>query len=180
MLFLRQHVKLVRAHGDTKNFTDLVGAFLIAAGDNCFFGFGGFWEAPAWHAFYDQPIGKPSGEAVYASGVWRRSFEHVEVTFDTATNTSSIRNRSESAPDVAAIKTDDSAADGGAGCFPMLPPGVHAGINGPGSTPAMAAAYAGIVKSGGDLAQIGVTWADVEPKKGEYDFRCDFTHFFML
>ena len=58
-----------------------------------------------------------------------------------------------------------------ASCFPLLPPGTHAGINGgPGLSPKMAAAFAGIVKSGGDLAQIGVTWADVEPKKGEYDF----------
>jgi hypothetical protein len=55
-------------------------------------------------------------------------------------------------------------------CFPLLPPGVHAGVNGPGTTPKMAAAYSAIVKSGGDLAQIGVTWADVEPTKGQYDF----------
>eukprot|EP01051_Picozoa_sp_SAG22_P000954 SAG22_NODE_31_length_27697_cov_7.384376_25_plen_117_part_00 len=58
----------------------------------------------------------------------------------------------------------------GASCFPLLPAGVHAGVNGPGATPKMAAAYSAIVKSGGDLAQIGVTWADVEPRKGEYNF----------
>jgi hypothetical protein len=58
-----------------------------------------------------------------------------------------------------------------ASCFPMLPDGVHAGINGgPGLPTKMAAAYDGIVKAGGDLAQIGVTWADVEPTKGMYDF----------
>ena len=84
MLFLRKHAKLVRAHGDTKNLTALVGAFLIAAGDNCFFGFGGFWEPPTWEPFYDVPIGTPLGEAVYSGGVWRRSFEHVDVTFDTS------------------------------------------------------------------------------------------------
>ena len=33
MLFLRKKAKLVRAHGDNKNFNDLVGAFLIAAGE---------------------------------------------------------------------------------------------------------------------------------------------------
>ena len=95
MLFLRKHAKLVRAHGDNKNFTDLVGAFLIAAGDNCFFGYGGFWEAPAWMNFYDVPIGDPQGEAIYerTTGIWYRDFEHVSVTFDTGTNRSTIVNR---------------------------------------------------------------------------------------
>ena len=98
MLFLRKHAKLVRAHGDNKNFTDLVGAFLIAAGDNCFFGYGGFWEAPAWMNFYDVPIGDPQGEAIYerTTGIWRRDFEHVSVTFDTGTNRSTIVNRTAS------------------------------------------------------------------------------------
>ena len=68
----------------------------------------------------------------------------------------------------------DALADGEAtqaSCFPMLPDGVHAGINGgPGLPTKMAAAYDGIIKAGGDLAQIGVTWADVEPTKGMYDF----------
>ena len=96
MLFLRKHAKLVRAHGDNKNFTDLVGAFLIAAGDNCFFGYGGFWEAPAWMPFYDMPIGKPLGEAIYnpTTGIWERNFQHVRVTFDTFQNRSTISNRS--------------------------------------------------------------------------------------
>eukprot|EP01046_Picozoa_sp_COSAG06_P008276 COSAG06_NODE_415_length_15998_cov_3.107428_8_plen_215_part_00 len=47
------------------------------------------------------PIGNPEGEAVYTrgTGVWHRSFEHVEVTFDTSTNTSTIRNRTVGAKD---------------------------------------------------------------------------------
>ena len=67
----------------------------MAAGDNCFFGYGGFWEAPAWMPFYDVPIGDPQGEATYdsATGIWKRNFEHVSVTFDTATNRSTITNR---------------------------------------------------------------------------------------
>ena len=60
---------------------------------------------------------------------------------------------------------------GPASCFPLLPPGTHAGVNGgPDLDAGGAAAYAGIVASGGDLAQIGVTWADVEPAKGRFDF----------
>lgn len=70
----------------------------------------------------------------------------------------------------AALTSVQPASSSAAACFPLLPPGVHAGVNGPGTTPKMAAAFSAIVKSGGDLAQIGVTWADVEPKKGEYDF----------
>ena len=54
----------------------------------------------------------------------------------------------------AAAQQSSSAA-----CFPLLPPGTHAGVNGgPGMNAGATAAYAGIVASGGDLAQIGVTW----------------------
>ena len=63
------------------------------------------------------------------------------------------------------------SARGDASCFPLLSPGTHAGVNGgPGLDAGAFAAYAGIVASGGDLAQIGVTWAAVEPSKGVFDF----------
>jgi hypothetical protein len=56
-------------------------------------------------AQYDMPIGNPQAEAEYVSGVWRRSFEHVDVTFDTATNTSTIKIRGRDGRDVTTVVT---------------------------------------------------------------------------
>lgn len=76
-----------------------VAAFLIAQGDHFYFQTsssvvgGDPWTDSGWcwHPLYDIQCGKPKALAVKdATGVWRRSFEHCEVTLDQRSNRYSI------------------------------------------------------------------------------------------
>jgi hypothetical protein len=87
------------------NVTNALSAFLIAAGENCFFACSRDWaidpEWPlpghssdwmTWHPEYSKPLGPPTGPAKRsASGMWTRSFgTGTAVQFDSQTNTGQI------------------------------------------------------------------------------------------
>eukprot|EP01001_Neometanema_parovale_P007548 NODE_3847_length_1154_cov_69.018429_g3660_i0.p1 GENE.NODE_3847_length_1154_cov_69.018429_g3660_i0~~NODE_3847_length_1154_cov_69.018429_g3660_i0.p1 ORF type:complete len:361 (-),score=56.12 NODE_3847_length_1154_cov_69.018429_g3660_i0:70-1098(-) len=95
MLFLQQHSTILRAHAEVPDdhIGDAMGAFLIAAKVNSFFGTGGFWAAPTWRPEYDRPLGAPVADATYdsATQTWSRKFSKgTSVKFDCRTNTSVI------------------------------------------------------------------------------------------
>ena len=86
--------KFVQAHVPvsercTNDFTNYMAAFLIGAGENCYFGCGN-WHAAGndtvpfmWHPEYDKSLGVPNGPATYKDGIWRREFASgTRVTFD--------------------------------------------------------------------------------------------------
>ena len=85
----------VQAHGEpTEN---CLAAFLIGAGHRAYFGFGGWSEDRAvfsdhWLPQFSQPLGEPQGDAIYDTDtqVWKRAFEHVNVTFDVQNNLGAI------------------------------------------------------------------------------------------
>lgn len=58
-----------------------VAGFLVAAGENSYFGCGPWYEpsgpdqGPHWFEVYDKPLGAPLGPASVVNKVWRRSFE---------------------------------------------------------------------------------------------------------
>ena len=66
-------------------------AFLVAAGEQSYYMCSG-WSGtkPVWYPVYDMPIGPPLANATLEAGVWRRQFQHVNVTYDTKTETGVI------------------------------------------------------------------------------------------
>ena len=101
MLAARDNVRGVQAHagGRAHSLEDLIAAFLVAAyrcshGRPCgsYFGMGGWSDSGAlkstedhWNEAFAWKLGAPAADAVYRDGVWTRSFEHVNVTFDALT-----------------------------------------------------------------------------------------------
>ena len=84
--------KFVQAHISercTNDLTDYMAAFLIGAGENCYFGCGN-WDTTGndtvpfmWHPEYDKSLGEPKTPATYKDGIWKREFmSGTEVTFD--------------------------------------------------------------------------------------------------
>ena len=84
--------KFVQAHIPercTNDLTDYMAAFLIGAGENCYFGCGS-WHASGndtvpfmWHPEYDKSLREPKAPATYKDGLWEREFmSGTEVTFD--------------------------------------------------------------------------------------------------
>ena len=74
----------------TSDLTDYIAAFLIGAGEYCYFGCGNWnsigddTEPLTWRPEYDKPPGAPRGPAKYNAGIWTRSFASgTKVTFDT-------------------------------------------------------------------------------------------------
>jgi hypothetical protein len=82
-----------QAHDVTGLSESSVAAFLIGAGHNSFLGLGS-WDAgdPSTHRspVFDLPLGNPVADAVNASGVWTRSFDHVNVTFNEASGQGTV------------------------------------------------------------------------------------------
>lgn len=87
-----------------KSCTSEVAAFLIGAGDNQYFGLGG-WNAPGgktspsdfaghWiEGVFDRPLGAPLSDGTYdaTTGLWQRTFASgTYVTFDTTTNIGNV------------------------------------------------------------------------------------------
>lgn len=83
---------------DIEAMTDVIAAFLVAAGDDSYFG-SGPWISPGiedveqrWcPELFDRPIGKPIGDAVKANGMYKRVFASgTTVLFDTGSNKGTI------------------------------------------------------------------------------------------
>ena len=67
-------------------------AFLVAAGRHSYYMCSG-WSGtlPVWYPVYDMKIGAPLGNATLgADKIWRRSFAHVNVTYDTVAESGQI------------------------------------------------------------------------------------------
>jgi len=78
---LAQHVH-VRSRTLNPDWVELA-AFLIGAGDHCYFSCSGPWNLDSFSVFpeFQKPLGKPLGAAVLHNGSWTRSFESLDVTF---------------------------------------------------------------------------------------------------
>jgi hypothetical protein len=76
MLMAVQQGMLVEAHAKCPPTVMDVAGFLVAAGQNSFFGCGDWYYSGGllWYEIYDKPIGKPLGLAKVDSKVWTRSF----------------------------------------------------------------------------------------------------------
>jgi len=72
-----------------------VAGFLVAAGENSFFGCGSWYEegdGPIWPEVFDKPLGAPMGPASVVDNVWTRSFASgTKVTLDLNHKTASIQ-----------------------------------------------------------------------------------------
>ena len=99
------HRQVIQAHKDLRltteprgcshDMTDDIAAYLIAAGEYCYFGCSGWSttskEPLVWLKEFDYPLGEPLGDAVYTNGTWKRQFKHgTKVTFDTSTKKGTI------------------------------------------------------------------------------------------
>ena len=79
--------------------TDTLAAFLIGAGENCYYG-SGLWISPSlpdvqqrWcPPLFEKPLGAPLADATKdGSGVWHRAFKSgTKVQFDTKSNKGTI------------------------------------------------------------------------------------------
>ena len=82
----------------SSDLTNYIAAFLIGAGEYCYFGCGNWrsegndTEPLTWRPEHDKILGAPTGQAVYKAGVWTRSFSSgTDVMFDTTTNEGTIK-----------------------------------------------------------------------------------------
>ena len=74
-----------------------IAGFLVAAGQNSFFGCGAWYESdatrgPHWFHVYDKPLGAPDGPAKVEQRRWTRSFASgaTTVMFDLAAHNATI------------------------------------------------------------------------------------------
>lgn len=68
--------------------TQSLAAFMLGMEEGSYFGSGMHWSDAGWHYWfpeYNKPLGKPKGQYTRDGFVFKRSFEHVDVTADCET-----------------------------------------------------------------------------------------------
>ena len=83
----------VYAGSNSALFNSTLAAFLVAAGENAYYGAGSTWNTcDSWlipHAEYLKPLGKPLGLASVVGGIWQRKFESGTIATVDTTHTPS-------------------------------------------------------------------------------------------
>ena len=83
--------KICECHAVGRDLRSVLAAYLIAAYDGSYFGFGDWqsteeysvaWKNQIWPSWFNTPLGRPVSDGAYAGGLWTRSFEHARVNFN--------------------------------------------------------------------------------------------------